>query len=148
MSIGGPARAVIRLAVVLLLLSAFSAVWELLALQAPGSPFSLRMLPGPVGHLRDFTATLALALLAIAWLIPWAYGNGEPRLMVWLCHAGAILTVGASFYGAIRGMYLVQIVDPRLEANVLLALKCSGGALLLGCLLEVSRRILFRPPPP
>lgn len=143
---GPTARAVVRLALVLLLLAAASAVWELFARQAPGSVLYIDTLPGPIAHLRVSATTLGVVLLVVVWLLPWAYGPREPRLMLVLCCLGAALTVGTCFYGALRGMYLVQVVDHRLHMNLLFALK-YGGQLLLGvCLIDLAWRILFRRP--
>jgi hypothetical protein len=140
-------RAVVRLAVILMLVAALCTVWEVLARQAPGSPLYLGVLPGPIAHLRATATVLALALLAAAWLMPWAYGSNQPRLMVVLCYLGATLTVGAGFYGALRGMYLVQLIDPRPDATMMFILKYGGQALLGVCLLDMSWRILLRRPP-
>jgi len=142
------ARALVRLAVVLLLCAAAAAVWELFASQAPGSYFYIGALPGPIAALRALSATLALVLLAAAWLLPWAYGKREPRLVLALCYAGAALSVGTSFYGALKNMYLVQLESQFHYLAGLMTLKYGGQALLGICLIDLSWRILWRKPPP
>jgi hypothetical protein len=141
------AKAAVRLAVVLLAVAAVASVWELFARQAPGSRFSLGVLPGPISVLRNTTVTLGLIFFAVAWVMPWASRPREPRLMVRLAIAGAVLTVCANFYGALNSMYGIQITDLRPDVTYLFAVKHFGHALLGLCLLDLARRILFYPPP-
>ena len=135
------------MAIALLMAAALASVWELFALQVPGSPFSLGMLPGPIASLRDSAVMLALVLLGVAWLLPWAYQSKEPRLMVGLTYLGVILALSGSLYGAVTGMYGVQITDPRTDATVLFVVKHGGQLLLAGCLLDVAWRVILKKPP-
>jgi hypothetical protein len=148
MGTGPSARAVIRLGVCVLFVAAVAGVWELLALQAPGSPLYLAALPGPVSALRELAMNLGLLLLAAGLLAPWAATRGEPKGLVLALHAGALLGLGAQLYCALTGMYGVQLYDLRPDAKAAFALK-YGGLLLFGLsLLELGRRVLVRPPPP
>ena len=146
MPTGFSARALVRIALVLLLVGAGAAVWELLARQVPGTPFHLSALPGPIESFRLWVTGLALVLLAAAWLLPWAYGAEAPRALLAACFTGVGLTVGAAFVGALRGMYLVQMFDDSRLAMGLFAVKILGHLLLGACLIDLARRILFRPP--
>jgi hypothetical protein len=146
MKIGPSARAIVCLAIVLLLVTALAAIWELFALQAPGSPFSIGMLPGPIASFRNTALTFALALLSVAWLIPWAYQNKEPRLIVALTYIGVIMALGSGFYGALSGMSGVQIIDPRPDAWMVLSVKLVGQLLLVIGLVDFARRMVFRFP--
>ena len=148
MRIGWSARALVRLAVVLLLVAVAAGVWELLASQVPDSRFHVGILPGPVGQLRNAATTLALILFAAAWLMPWAARAGkEPRWLVVLAYVGSIVTIVSLAYGATTGMYGVQIEDPRPDSRLLFAARSIGQGILVVCALELARRILFRPPP-
>ena len=141
------AKAVVRLAVVLLVVAAVASVWEVFARQAPGSSFSLGVLPGPIGVLRNTSATLGLIFFAVAWVMPWASRPREPRFMVRLAIVGAVLTVSANFYGALNSMYGIQITGLRPDVTYLFAVKQTGHALLGLCLLDLARRVLLYPPP-
>jgi len=135
------ARAIVRLAIGLLLASAAAAVWEVLARQSPTSAWHVGLLPGPVAELRDTATTLALASFAAAWLIPWAAPVKEPWIWVGALHFGAILSVVALTYGATTGMYGVQIDDPRPDSEWLFQARALGGIVLMGCLLDFARRL-------
>jgi hypothetical protein len=146
MPIGPSARTMVRTAVVLLVIAGISSIWELLAYQAPGSSLSLGILPGPIAALRNTCTILGVVFIAVAWVMPWASQPDEPRRMVWLAVAGVVLSVGASFYGALNSMYVIQIVDLRPDAMVLFVVKHLGHLLLGICLIDLARRILFRSP--
>jgi len=149
MQIGPSARALVRLAIALLLVAVAAGVWEQLASQVPDSPFHVGILPGPVGQLRNAATTLALVLFAAAWLMPWAIGSGkEPRWLVALAYAGSVLTIVSLAYGATTGMYGVQIEDPRPDSRVLFAARSIGEGILVICLVDLARRILLKPPAP
>ena len=147
MKVGPSACSLIRLSIILLAVTALAGLWELLALQVPNSPFGIGMLPGPIGSFRSSALTMALLLLSVAWLIPWAYQGKEPRVIVKLAYLGVIMWLGGSFYGALNGMYGVQIIDPRPDATALFFIKVGGQLLLVICLGDLARRILFRAPP-
>jgi hypothetical protein len=146
MNVTPSARAIVRLAIVLLVVTALTALWEFFALQAPGSPLSIGMLPGPIGSLRATALTLGLALLSVAYLLPWAYQNKEPCLTLVLVYLGTVMVLGGSFYGAFNGMSGIQIIDPRPDATVVVSVKLGGYLLLAIGLLDVARRVLFRAP--
>lgn len=140
-------RVVVRAALVLLVAAMLISVWELMASQTPDSPFSISMLPGPIASLRDTTVILALALLSVAWLIPWAYQDREPRKTLAFVFIGIVLIIGGSFYGAATGMPGVQITDPRTDAIFLFWMKHIGWTILGICLFDLARRVTFRTPP-
>jgi len=146
-TIGPAARALVRLAVGLLLVAVVAGIWETLAAQAPSSEFHVGHLAGPIGQLRLTATVLGLCMLGAAWLEPWL-GAGRPawRLVAAL-YAGAALTVGAMIWGATTGMYGVQISDPRPDSRWLFWSRAAGLLLLAGCLLDVARRVFTRPPP-
>src|SRR5688572_22422658 len=148
MRIGPSARALVRLGVVLLVVGAAAGVWEWLALQSPGSTWHVGALPGPVGTLRGTAFTLGLAMIAAAWLMPWAAPGREPRAWVIAVHLGVVVVLIALVWGATTGMYGVQIEDLRAESKWLFRLRALGTLILIGCLLDFARRILFRAPPP
>jgi hypothetical protein len=147
MNFGPSTRAIVRLAIALLAVTALATLWELSALQAPGSPLSIGMLPGPIGSFRTTSLTLSLGLLSVAWIFPWAYQNKEPRFVVLLLYVGVLLGLGGSFYGALNGMSGVQIIDPRPDAMAVVSLKLGGLLLLVVGLFDLARRIFFRAPP-
>jgi hypothetical protein len=146
MEMGRSARRVVGLGFVLLMFAAAVGVWELLARQAPGSPLFLGDLPGPIASLKSAAAMLGVVLLAVAYWIPSAYPDREPRWMVAVLFAGTALSMGAGLVGALKGMYLVQVIDPRPGATVLVIVKYSGHLLLGLCLVDMARRVLLRRP--
>ncbi|MFI5308943.1 MAG: hypothetical protein ACHQ53_16415 [Polyangiales bacterium] len=147
MSIGRSRRAVIRLGVCALMVAAGSSVWQLLAAQAPGTPLYIGMLEGPVAALRGLATSIGLVLFAAAWLLPWAFPEREPKRLVALLYVGTVLGLGGEIYGAVRGMFGMQLADMRPDALPLFIVKHLGLGLLLGALLDLGRRVLLRPPP-
>lgn len=137
------AQALVRLGLVVLLGAAVAAVWEVLALQAPTSPYHFGVLPGPVGALRDSASITALCLFAAAWLWPWASQGRELRAWLVLVHVGVIVSLGALTYGATTGMYGVQIDDLRVDSRWLFRIRAMGQLVLAGCLVDYARRVLF-----
>jgi hypothetical protein len=121
-------RAIVRSALLLLLVSALSAVLELLALQVPGSPLYLGVLPGPLRVLRELALTLALLLFVAELLAPRAFGPDLPRPLARVLAGSAALTVLAQGYGALQGMYAIQIEDLRADALPVFLIK--HGALI------------------
>ena len=148
MTTGPSAKASIRLGVVMLMVAALAAGWQLLAQQSPGSPLYIGMLPGPFAALRELAMSTGLLLLAAGLLMPWASSSGEPRGIVALLYVGAVLGVGGQLYGALRGMNGVQFMDLREDAQPLFLVKTGGLGLFALGLFEIGRRVLFRPPPP
>lgn len=138
-------RALVRLAVVVLCVGAAAAVWELLASQAPGSTYHAGVLPGPVGQLRGTACVIALSLLCAAWLKPWWSPTREPWWLVAIAGMGAALMLSAIAYGATRGLYGIQLDDPRPVSRQLAYFRGTGMALLGISLLEVARRLWFAP---
>ncbi|HEX5660871.1 MAG TPA: hypothetical protein VFX59_26945 [Polyangiales bacterium] len=104
------ARLLIRLGLGLWLLAALATVWELLALQPPGSPLHLGVLAGPIAQLRNFAFAHGVAALIIARLQP-------ARWVAWLLALGAVLHVLALGYAAAKGLLAVQLLDPRPDAR-------------------------------
>jgi hypothetical protein len=139
--------ATIRLGVVTLMVAAASSVWELLAMQSPGTFLYIATLSGPIAALRGLTTVIGLLLLGAGWLMPWASPEREPRRLVTSMYAGTLLGVGAQLYATLHGMYGVQASDLRPDALPLFVIKHAGLALVLGALLELGRRVLVRPAP-
>lgn len=144
------ARALVRLAIVLLIAAAAASVWEILARQAPSSGWHVGVLPGPVAELRDTAVTLALLFFATAWLVPVIAPEREPWVLVGALHAGALITLVALTYGATTGMYGIQIDDPRADSVWLFKVRALGEIVLVLSLFDVARRFFRarRKPPP
>jgi hypothetical protein len=147
MSVGECGKATVRLGVASLMIAALVSVWELLALQAPGSPLYIGMLPGPITSLRELSTVIGLVLVAAGLISPWTSGGrGGSRALVAMLFAGTLLALGAQAYGALQGMNGVQLADMRPDALPLFVLKQGGLALLMAALLELGRRVLIEPP--
>ena len=141
--------ATLRLGVVTLMFAGCAGIWELLALQSPGTPFYIGVLPGPVSALRELATAVGLLLVAAAVLMPSAARGRIPvPTLVALLYAGTLLSLGAQLYGAAHGMYGVQISDLRADALPLFAVKHGGLALLGTGLFELGRRVLLAKSPP
>jgi hypothetical protein len=126
-------RVLARLGLGLCLLSGLACVWELLALQMPDSPFHLGVLSGPIAQLRGFSFGLGLGALGLAGLWPGLYAAGEGRWVLWTLLAAATIQVLALGYAAGQGMVGVQLLDPRLDARLVVYARLgSHGLLLLG----------------
>lgn len=136
----------VRLGIVLLLVAAAAAIWEILASQAPSSGYHVGVLPGPVEQLRTTAAMLGLGTLIAAWLLPWWAPSKEPRVLIGIFVVGIVITLAAMTYGATTGMYGVQIYDPRPDSRALFWTRATGQLVLLGVLIELARRLLFRRP--
>ncbi|MEM9195142.1 MAG: hypothetical protein AAGF12_38575 [Myxococcota bacterium] len=144
-----PRRAVVvlvRFGAVLLLLGALSAIWEILASQAPSSPYHVGVLPGPVEQLRITATFLGFGSLAAAWLLPWIAPRRDPWTLIGVYATGVVVTLAVMTYAANTGMYGIQIADPRPDSRVLFWLRASGQTLILGALIEFVRRLLVRRP--
>lgn len=138
------ARALVRLAIVLLVIGAGAGVWELFAAQPPHSPFQAGVLEGPVAQLRRTAITYGLVLVAGAWLLPWAWPDREPTKLVWTVHGGVVLTMGAMLYGASQSLMGLQIMDLRTDARIVFGVRALGQALSMACLLALAHRVLLR----
>src|SRR5512139_1521602 len=123
-------RALVSLALALLLLGGLAGVWELFALQAPYTPLRAPQLPAPVAQLRGFAFTLGLLLLGVTWLRPHWAPEGAPRRWLVTLFAGTAASVGALAYGAFTSSLVTQIVDPRPDSSPLFALRAVGHLLL------------------
>lgn len=131
----------LRLAVIVLCTAAGAGVWETLASQAPGSPLSIGMLPGPIEMLRETALTLGLLLLGAALLVREA---GATRRVVIGIHVAVAITLLAAFYGALTGMHGVQARDLRPDATPLFVVKYLGRLGVLVGLIAIARRALAR----
>lgn len=135
------ARELLRLAVIVLCIAAGAGVWEVLASQAPGSPLSIGMLPGPIEMLRDTALILGLLLFGASVLVR---DSGAARGTVIALHVAVAVTLLAALYGAAAGMHGVQARDLRPDATPLFVLKYAGRLGVLACLLAIARRALAR----
>jgi len=135
-------RILVRVALLLLCLSAAAAAWEFLALQIPDSPFHVGVLSGPIAQARNFSAALGLTALALAPRWPGLYGPGEGRLVLALALVGTFVLIAALFYAAAQGMVGAQLLDPRLDARLLAYARALGhGLLCLTALLLLVRAL-------
>jgi hypothetical protein len=146
MRLPSSAVAVIRLGIVTLIAAAAASVWELLALQAPGSPVHIGMLPGPIATLRELCLVLGLLQLGAGLLLPWVSLPREPRVAIALLHVGTLLAVAAQVYGAALGMNGVQLLDLRHDALPLFVARQGGLALCVLALLALARGSLRQLP--
>lgn len=133
-------RTLVLLGLWLCLLSALACIWEVLALQMPDSPFHVGVLAGPIVQLRSFSFGLGVGALVLAQLWPQLYAPGRGLLVLGLLLVGSLLHVGALGYAAGQGMVGVQLLDPRLDARLVVYLRGFAHALCLLALIAVSVR--------
>ena len=138
-------KALVGLAVLLLLYGAVAGVLQLLGAQAPYTPLDVRTLAGPWSQLRETCFTVAFVLLAAGWLVPRWAPHREPRVFLGLVLTGALVTVGTLTYAASEGMMAIQAFDVRPGASRLTLARAIGEGLLVLCLFDWARR-LARPP--
>ena len=138
------ARVLLRLAVVVLCFAACVGVWEVLASQAPGSPLSIGMLPGPIELLRETALVLGFLVFGASLLVR---DRGVARGVVVGLHLAVAITLLAALYGAATGMHGVQARDLRPDATPLFVVKYLGRIGVGVCLLAIARRAL-RPAKP
>lgn len=144
MTIATSSKASLRLGASVLLLAGVAAAWELIALQSPGTPLYVGVLPGPIGALRELATTVGLLLIAAALLMPRAsHGRLPLRALIALLYLGTLAGLGAQVYGALHGMYVVQALDLRSDALPVFVIKYGGLSLLALGLIEVGRRACF-----
>lgn len=124
-------RTLARLALALCLVSGLACVWELFALQMPDSPFHLGVLSGPIVQLRNYSFALGLGALALAPLWRGLFAPDRGQITLWILVGAALLQVAALGYAASQGMIGVQLLDPRLDARVLVYVRLLAHALLL-----------------
>jgi hypothetical protein len=136
------ARVLLRLALALCCLSAAAACWEFLALQMPDSPFHLGVLGGPIAQLRNFSAALGIAALALTPVWPHLYPEGAGRLVLGLMLVATSILLGALLYAASQGLVGVQLLDPRPDARLVAYARAAGHGLLLCALALVFLRAL------
>ena len=140
---------VVRASVALLLFAALAAAFELIAWQAPGSPLYLGVLPGPLGVLRELSTTLGLLLLGVELLAPRAYAGGPradlSRSVALMLSTGAWLAVLAQAYGALHGMYGLQLKDLRSDALPMFVLKHAGLLAFICAYAVLGLRVLRAP---
>lgn len=134
-------RVLLRLAVIVLCVAAGAGVWEVLASQAPGSPLSIGMLPGPIEMLRETAVVLGLLILGASMLVR---DRGVARGIVVGLHVAVAITLLAALYGAASGMHGVQARDLRPDATPLFVSKYLGRLGVAACLLAIARRALRR----
>jgi hypothetical protein len=113
-------RILLRGALGLLSAGALAGAIELIALQAPGSPLYLGVLPGPLGMLRALALWLGLLLLGAD---PLAARAGAPPVLARVLVGTAALAVLAQAYGAAHGMFGLQVKDLRADALPLFLIK-------------------------
>jgi hypothetical protein len=139
-------RELLRAALWLLGSSALAGSFELLALQAPGSPLYLGVLPGPVALLRELSLTLGLLLLG-AELLAARAASPLPRSLRRTLVGGAVLAVLAQAYGAALGMYGLQVLDLRADALPMFVVKHAALAAFVVAYGRLGVRALRAPPP-
>lgn len=139
-------RLLIRVALVLWLLAAFSTAWEALALQAPDSPLHFGILAGPIGQLRDQSFAQGVALLAAAWLWPFTHGTGRGHLTLALLLSATLVSTAALSYAAAEGILGTQAFDPRDDARRVLYARGIGLGLWIVALLDLLLRTLRKRP--
>jgi hypothetical protein len=144
MTLGPSARALVKLAVVLLVVGCLAGAWEILASQAAHSPWHAGVPAEPVAQLRSTGIALALLLAVGAWILPWAAPHEDPAYLVAVIYVGTLLTVGAMLYGAATGTTGVRIDAPGIGARALFAARVTGQGILMLGLLDFTWRILRR----
>jgi len=142
------AASTIKLGVITLGAALITGAWELVALQVPGSPLYIGVLPGPVGALRELCVMLGLLALAAGALMPRAYDAASARrarIASILIAAGAALTCAAQAYGAAHGMHGAQMSDLRADARAVFFLRHGGLLLFALGWIDLGLRVLRRP---
>ncbi len=147
-AIATAATRTLKLGVLTLGASLIAGGWELLALQVPGSPLYIGVLPGPIGGLRELCVTLGLLALAASAVFPGAYegaGGLRPRVVSAVITAGVALAISAQAYAAANGMHGVQASDLRADARVVFFVRHGGLLLFAMGWLDLGWRVLRRP---
>lgn len=129
----------------LCLVSGVACVWELLALQMPDSPFHVGVLSGPIAQLRNFSFGLGLGLLVMSTLWRSLYAADQALWLAYTLSGAAWLQVGALGYAAGQGMVGVQLLDPRLDARLVVYVRLFAfAALLIGLVTLLVRALRSR----
>lgn len=139
-------RHLLRAALLLLGAGALTGAVELLALQAPGSPLYLGVLPGPLGVLRELSLVLGLLLLGADVLVARA-PRPLPKPLSRVLSASAALAVLAQAYGAAQGMYGLQVKDLRADALPVFLAKHAALLAFIVAYGWLGARALRSPPP-
>jgi hypothetical protein len=138
----------IKLGVLTLAAALLAGAWEVIALQVPGSPLYIGVLPGPIGALRELCVTLGLLALAAGALVPRAYESSSPRaarIASLLITSGVALAITAQAYGAANGMHGAQVSDLRADARMVFFVRHGGLLLFALGWLDLGIRVLRRP---
>ena len=138
----------IKVGVLTLGAALLAGVWEVIAMQVPGSPLYIGVLPGPIGALRDLSVSLGLLTLAAGALMPRAYEGapaGRARVASILITAGVALAIIAQTYGAANGMHGAQLSDLRADASAVFVVRHGGLVLFALGWLDLGLRVLRRP---
>lgn len=116
-----------------LLLGALGWTWELLAHQAPSSPWHVTGFATAIDRFAQHAWIEGLAIFALApraWR--YAFGKHPARARAMLCalYTGTALTLGTLGYSSATGVLGLQIRDTGRSSHVLLALRLVGEGLL------------------
>jgi hypothetical protein len=137
-------RMLLRVGLLLWLAASLGAVWEILALQPPDSPFHAGVLAGPIAQLyaTSFALGTAHIVLGLGW--PSIYDSGKGAAVAWLLVIGSVVHLAALFYAASRGLMAVQILDPRSDAKLALYGRGLGHVMTIGAGIAITLRALRR----
>jgi hypothetical protein len=137
-------RALLRLGVCSLLVAGAAGAWELSALQSPGTPLYIGVLPGPIAALRELATTLGLLLVVVAAWVPRVTEGGRSlRVLVAALSLGTVLALSAQTYGSAHGMYVLQAIDLRSDELPVFVLKYCGLLVFAAAAAELARRVCF-----
>jgi hypothetical protein len=114
-----------RVAVACMSAGALGHAWELLAIQAPSSPWHVGGFPLAVARFALHAWITGLAVWALA-----PRRRDGSRALLALTAAGAALSLGALGASAATGLLGVQIRDARAGSAVILGARVVGGVLL------------------
>jgi len=135
---GASARAVMRLGACVLIAAGLAGAWEWLAVQAPGTPLYIGVLPAPIERLRAEAFDFGVLFLITGLLL----GERElPRRLVLALAFGALFMLGSALYAAATGMPGVQLWDLRPDASWVFAGKLLGRSLCIASLAEIGWRV-------
>lgn len=139
-----PARLLLRAGLLLWLVGCVALAWEVLTRQAPGSPYQIGLLSGPVEQLRNGAFALGAGLLAGGLLHRWLFGE---RGLYWalLATVAATVHVAALLYCAWHGLAGVQILDPRPGTAAITTARAVAHLLTMVALSDAFVRALRRP---
>lgn len=142
------AERTIKVGVLTLGAGLLASAWEVLAVQVPGSPLYIGVLPGPIGALRELCVMLGLLTLAAGALLPRAYEGASSRragIASLLIALGVALAITAQIYGAAHGMHGAQSSDLRADARAVFFVRHGGLLLFALGWLDIGIAVLRRP---